>query len=136
MIFLKIDAWPNANKKKVDDARAMAILDTILTFKFETFVNEEFMFLNTHYFSYTWRMLLTILTTILIIKFTLLWHLCKKLLFSMFLFPNYFTFFNTCVIFLYIFNFQSWHLTQKDLTALQQCLVSLQQLEHMQRLVK
>ena len=44
-MFLKIGACPNAYKKKVDDARVMAILETLLTFKFETFVNAEFIYL-------------------------------------------------------------------------------------------
>ena len=41
-IFLKIGAWPNAYKKKVDDARVVTILKTLLTFRFEIFVNAEF----------------------------------------------------------------------------------------------
>ena len=43
-IFLKIGAWPNAYKKKVDDARVIAILEALLTFKFETFANAEFIY--------------------------------------------------------------------------------------------
>ena len=43
-IFLKIGAWPNAYKKKVDDAIVIAILETLLTFKFDTFENVEFMY--------------------------------------------------------------------------------------------
>ena len=38
-------ACPNAYKKKVDDARVIAIFEALLTFKFETFVNAEFIFL-------------------------------------------------------------------------------------------
>ena len=41
-IFLKIGALPKAYKKKVDDARVIAILEFLLTFKFETFANAEF----------------------------------------------------------------------------------------------
>ena len=43
-IFLKIGAWPIAYKKNVDDASVIAILETLLTFKFETFVNAEFIY--------------------------------------------------------------------------------------------
>ena len=35
-------AWANAYKKKVDDAIVIAILEALLTFKFETFANAEF----------------------------------------------------------------------------------------------
>ena len=42
---MKIGAWPNAYKKKVDDASVIAILEDLLTFKFETFVNAEFIHL-------------------------------------------------------------------------------------------
>ena len=41
-MFLKIGAWPNAYKKKVEEVRVIAILETLLTFKFEIFVNAEF----------------------------------------------------------------------------------------------
>ena len=43
-IFLKIGVWPKAYKNKVDDARVIAILEALLTFKFETFANAEFIF--------------------------------------------------------------------------------------------
>ena len=43
-MFLKIGACPNAYKKKVDDARVMAILEPLLNFKFETFENAEFIY--------------------------------------------------------------------------------------------
>ena len=42
IIFLKIGVWPNAYKKKVDDVREIAILESLLSFKFETFENAEF----------------------------------------------------------------------------------------------
>ena len=42
IIFLKIGAWPNAYKKKVDDVRVIAILEGLLSFKFDTFENAEF----------------------------------------------------------------------------------------------
>ena len=44
-MFLKIGAFPNAYKKKVDEARVMAILEPLLIFKFETFENAEFIYL-------------------------------------------------------------------------------------------
>ena len=44
-MFLKIGAWPNAYKKKVDEVRVIAILEALLTFKFEIFVNAEFIIL-------------------------------------------------------------------------------------------
>ena len=44
-MFLKIGAWPNAYKKKVEEVRVIAILETLLTFKFEIFVNAEFIIL-------------------------------------------------------------------------------------------
>ena len=43
--FLKIGACPNEYKKKVDEARVKAILNDLLTFRFETLVNAEFIFL-------------------------------------------------------------------------------------------
>ena len=43
-IFLKIGAWTNEYKKKVDDARVRTILAPLLTFKFETLANAEFIF--------------------------------------------------------------------------------------------
>ena len=49
-MFLKIGAWPNAYIKKVDDRRVMAILETLLTFKLETFVNAEFIYSLTYVF--------------------------------------------------------------------------------------
>ncbi len=42
IIFLKIGAWPKAYKKKVDDVRVIAILESLLSFKFDTFENAEF----------------------------------------------------------------------------------------------
>ena len=45
MIFLKIGAWPNAYKKKVDEARVSDIFETLLSFSFETLVKAEFIFL-------------------------------------------------------------------------------------------
>jgi len=39
---LKIGACHKAYKKKVDDARVITILEALLTFKFETFANAEF----------------------------------------------------------------------------------------------
>ena len=42
--ILKIGAWPNAYKKKVDDVRVIAILESLLSFKFDTFENAEFIF--------------------------------------------------------------------------------------------
>ena len=39
-IFLKIGAWPKAYKKKVDDMRVIAILESLLSLKFDTFENE------------------------------------------------------------------------------------------------
>ena len=41
-IFFKIGACPNAYKKKVDDVRVIAILESLLSFKFDTFENAEF----------------------------------------------------------------------------------------------
>jgi len=43
-IFLKICDCPNAYKKKVDDVRVIAILETLLNFKFDTFENAEFIY--------------------------------------------------------------------------------------------
>ena len=43
-MFLKIDAWLKAYKKKVDDARVIAILESLLSFKFDTFENAEFIY--------------------------------------------------------------------------------------------
>ena len=43
-IFSKIGACPNAYKKKTDDAKVRIILEALLTFRFETFVNAEFIF--------------------------------------------------------------------------------------------
>ena len=43
-IFFKIGTWPNEYKKKVDDAKVIAILKALLTFKFETFESAEFIF--------------------------------------------------------------------------------------------
>jgi len=43
-IFLKIGDCPNAYKKKVDDVRVIAILETLLTFKFDIFENAEFIY--------------------------------------------------------------------------------------------
>ena len=44
-MFLKIGAWPNAYKKKTDDANVRTILEVLFTFRFETFVSEEYIFL-------------------------------------------------------------------------------------------
>ena len=44
IIFLKIGAWPKAYKKKVDDVRVIAILDSLLSCKFDTFENAEFIY--------------------------------------------------------------------------------------------
>jgi len=38
-------AFTKVSNLKVDDARVMAILETLLIFKFETFVNAEFIYL-------------------------------------------------------------------------------------------
>ena len=43
-IFLKIDIWVNANKNKVYDSRVRTILESLLTFRFDSFVNPEFIF--------------------------------------------------------------------------------------------
>ena len=43
-MFLKMGAWPKAYKKKVDDVRAIAIFETLLTFKFDIFTNAEFIY--------------------------------------------------------------------------------------------
>ena len=43
-MFLKIGAWARAYKKKVDDARVIAILESLLSFKFDTFENAEFIY--------------------------------------------------------------------------------------------
>jgi len=43
-ILLKIDDCPNAYKKKVVDVRVIAILETLLNFKFDTFENAEFIY--------------------------------------------------------------------------------------------
>ena len=43
-ILLKICDFPNAYKKKVDDVRVIAILETLLNFKFDTFENAEFIY--------------------------------------------------------------------------------------------
>ena len=43
--FLKIGALPNAYKKKVDDVRVIATLESLLSFKFDTFENAEFIYL-------------------------------------------------------------------------------------------
>ena len=48
-MFLKIGAFPNAYKKKLDDARVMAILEDLLIFRFETFENAEFILLLIYY---------------------------------------------------------------------------------------
>ena len=45
-ILLKIDDCPNAYKKKVVDVRVIAILETLLNFKFDTFENAEFIYLQ------------------------------------------------------------------------------------------
>ncbi len=44
-IFLKIGACPNSYKKKVDDDRVIAILEILLSFKFDTTENAEFIYL-------------------------------------------------------------------------------------------
>ena len=43
-IFFKIGAWLKAYKKKVDDMRVIAILESLLSFKFDTFENAEFIY--------------------------------------------------------------------------------------------
>ena len=44
-IFLKIGAWLNAYKNKVEDARVRTILEILLILKFEILLSAEFILL-------------------------------------------------------------------------------------------